>query len=308
MTIKYTALAALGVLSISTGCTKQVGPAPAAESFKIDAPPVPLNPSCATGGLAGCDTTQALKGAVGVMQGLHDGQMSEMSTALRSLAGVLNRKDSTPTVRITAPKLSPDNWVDPEGTYPADLELRVQSTRGLESMGENSVADMKGALGQLDTLAKAHKEQWDTTLEAQPAGLVLPDEIGEQRKQALVNVKLDDADYSFAVPQHLGAAHIQRSLTPWVGVASHVITEPGMKYEVVHEHRKELTPALSVSGTGPFSIVERRPGREVHKFTSEITPADACQKLRGELRFIRADASVALRATFRHVSTSGGAK
>jgi hypothetical protein len=308
MTIKNSTLAALGVLSLSAGCVKQVGPEPAAESFKIDAPVVALNPSCATGGLAGCDTTQILKTAVGVMQDLHLAQMSEMSLALRSLEGVLNRKDSTPAARISAAKLSTDSWIDPEGTYPANLELRVQTTRGLESMGSNSVNDMKGALGQLVALAKAQKEKWDSTLKAQPAGLVLPDEIGEQRTLTPVNVKLDDSDFVFAVPQHLGEAHIGRSIAPWIAVSSHVITEPGMRYEVVHEHKQELTAALSVSGAGPFNIVERRPGREVHNFTSEITPADACQKLRGELRFIRADAAVPLRASFRHISSTGGAK
>ncbi len=293
---------------LAAGCVKQAGPEPSIEKFSIDAAPEALNPSCSTGGLEGCETTQSLKAGVAAMQDLHDKQMSEMTTALSALSGVLNRKDSTPTARITAEKLSTDSWTDPEGSYPANLEVRIQNIRGLERMGENSVNDMKGALAALDKLATDHKEQWGTTLQSQPKGLVLPESLSEERATTQVTAALDDADYSFQVPSHLAGDHIQRDVAPWVVVASHVISEEGMKYEVVQEHRKQLTGAITVSGSGPFTISELKPNRELHTFGSEVTPSDACQKLRGELRFTRADTPVPLRATFRDLSSNGGAK
>ena len=309
MQLRHATLTLLATGSFATGCLKPVTSTATIEPFAIDGDPSPLNQSCSTDGLAGCETTQGLKNSVATMQALHDTQMTEMGNALRSLSGVLGRQDSTPIARVTALELSTDDWTDPEGSYPALLEVRIQNSRGLDRMGSNSVNDMNGALAALDTLSDTHAEQWKATLEAQPSGLVLPQSITDERAMSKVAGLLDNATYNFEVPSHLAVSHIKRDVAPWVMVASHVITEPGMQHAVVQEHQVQLTPAVAISAApGAYAITEQKPSREIHKMTSMITPADACQSLRGELRYTRADAPVPLRADFRQSASNGGAK
>ncbi len=310
MRIESRGLALLAVLVLPVGCAKQVEPTPTVEilPFTIEKSDPALTPSCSTGDLEGCDANQALQAAMDAMKALHGRQMDEMGSSLSTLSELLNREDTPPTARITARPLSTDGWSDPQATYPAEMELRVQTERGLSRMGEGTEEALKAAIAATKELSKAHAEEWQTTLKDQPKGLALPKGLLAQRTPAEVVVKLDDGNHKLKVPAHLGAIHIRRTVAPWVAVASHVTTSPGNQYDPVHEHRVAFDGALAVSGKGPFLIEEQKPSRSKHSLTSEITPGDACQNLRGEVRFIRADEALRMRAVFRDVAAAGGAK
>ena len=309
MSIRLNALAVAGLFGLTQGCMKAKSPEIGNQSlFTVDPPTPPLTPSCATPGIAGCDDALALEQSIATMSALHDAQMAEMASALSSLKGVLDRPDSTPTANIQANPLKTKDWLDIEATYPAELVVRFEAQRGLAYMGASSVSDMHGALANLDRIADAHESQWDAALDAQPKGLVLPERISKERTPAPVKAELHDAEYNFEVPLHLGKAAIQREVSPWTALAAHVITEPGMHYEVLQQHALPIVDAVSVSGTGPFSIKERPPYKDKKTVTSQILPKDVCDSLRGELRFVRSGQPIPVRAAFRVATNQGGAK
>ena len=299
----------VSLFGLTQGCMKPKAPETGnLAAFNVDPPTPPLTSSCGTSDLAGCDDARALEQSIATMVALHDAQMAEMASALSSLQGVLSRPDTTPTANIQATPLETKDWVDIEAEYPADLVVRFESQRGLAYMGSNSVNDMNGALANLEKIAKQHQEQWDSTLSEQPRGLVLPKDLLEERIPAKVQANLTESDYTFDVPLHLGKAYIKRSVAPWRALAAHVISEPGMQYEVLEQHTLTIDDAVAVAGNGPFSITERDPYKAKNTVTSTILPTDVCDTLRGELRFVRAGQPVPVRAAFRVATNEGGAK
>jgi hypothetical protein len=300
------------VVVLCAGCIKPQPPAqeniPSGVPFARDAPPQALGPGCLTDTLNGCDKARQMQQGVAGMWKLHRSQMAQMELSLRSLEGVLRRADSIPTARVSAPKLNANSWTDPDGKYPASLQVRVEYQRGLARMGTNTVRDMEGALAALKDLDKSHKRAWRASIKEVASGLILPKELLMERQYASVNAKLNHVNYSFDVPIHLGQKYIKRSVEPWVAVASHVITKPGVRYKAVAEHRKRLNPALFVAGSGPFTIRELPPLRQKFEFSSKVKPIDACKELRGELRFVRADETLPLRVAFKAKPVSGGAR
>ena len=299
----------VSLLGVTQGCMKPKAPETGTlAAFNVDPPTPPLSPSCGTSNIAGCDNARALEQSIATMAALHDAQMAEMASALSSLQGVLSRPDTTPTANIQATPLKTKDWVDIEAEYPADLVVRFEAQRGLAYMGSNSVDDMNGALANLDRIAKQHEDQWDAALSAQPRGLVLPDEILEERVPTMVQATLTKSDYTFDVPLHLGKAYIKRQVTPWRALAAHVISEPGMQYEVLEQHTLTIDDAIAVVGNGPFSITERDAYKTKTTVTSMILPTDVCDSLRGELRFVRAGQPVPVRAAFRVATNAGGAE
>jgi len=296
------------LLTVMTGCMKAASPSGTETPFAVDPPTPPLTPSCATPGIDGCGNARALQQSIATMSTLHEAQMAEMEGALSSLQGVLNRPDSTPTANIQASPLSVQDWLDIESTYPAELVVRFEAQRGLAYMGESSVDDMTGALVNLEQIAKAHAMQWQAALSQQPRGLVLPDKVIKERTLSTVTVQLTKATHKFQVPSILGRAYIKRDVAPWAALAAHVITEPGMHYEVLQQHRLPIADAIAISGTGPFSIKERSPYKQKTKVTSAILPTDVCDSLRGELRFVRSSEPVPVRAAFRVANSEGGSK
>jgi hypothetical protein len=302
------------IVVLSLGCIKPQPTDQAQEyissgvPFARDAPPEALGPGCLTDTLNGCDKARMMEQGVADMWKLHRSQMAQMELSLRSLEGVLRRADSIPTARVSAPKLNANGWNDPDGKYPAPLQVRVEYQRGLDRMGANTVRDMEGALAALQDLDKSQKRAWRASIRSVPSGLVLPKELLMERQYSVVNAKLNHASYSFEVPIHLGQKYIKRSVEPWIAVASHVITKPGVRYKAVAEHRKQLNPAILVSGSGPFSIKELPPLRQKFEFSSKVKPSDACKELRGELRFVRSDETLPLRVAFKAKPASGGAR
>jgi hypothetical protein len=304
-------LLVLGVtlLGFSQGCVKPAPPTTEGITpFTVDPAVPPLQASCATDSLAGCETTKSLLQAIATMKALHAKQMAEIETALSSLQGVLSRPDSTPSTNIQTVKLDTDTWTDVDARYPADLIVRMEQQRGLSYMGEKSVDDLNGALHHLKQTSEAHKSEWDSTLRAQPKGIVLPKELLAERASSSVSATLHDNKYNFDVPTHLGKKYIKRDVSPWVALAAHVISEPGMQYEVIYQHVLPLPDALSVTGQGPFTIVEHSPEKTKITKTSQILPSDVCESLRGELRYVRKGSPIPVRAAFRVDPNAGGAK
>jgi hypothetical protein len=70
----------------------------------------------------------------------------------------------------------------------------------------------------------------------------------------------------------------------------------------------KIAKALVVEGRGPFVIQEGTAFRGKKVFQSNITPRESCQQLRGELRFVRADKTMPLRASFIPKNSEGGSK
>jgi hypothetical protein len=249
-----------------------------------------------------------LEASIATMVDLHNAQMAEMENALSSLNGVLNRPDSTPTANIAAEVLNTSSWLDIDKHYPAQLTLRLEYARGLERMGPETPSHMQGALANLERISKLHQEQWSTTLAAQPRGLVLPSRVLEERTPAPVKATIVGHRFAFMVPLHLGKQYIKRDIEPWLAVIAHVTSEPGMQFQMVDEHRIGLPEAVTVLGTGPFSIDEHKPDRAKIERDSQILPSEVCQSLRGEVRFIRQDTPVPLRAAFRASVSAGGVR
>ena len=81
-----------------------------------------------------------------------------------------------------------------------------------------------------------------------------------------------------------------------------------MKYKALSDHRMKIANALVVTGKGPFVIQEGKPFRGKKVFESKVTPRESCQQLRGELRFVRADKTMPLRASFVPKTAGGGGK
>ena len=297
---------------LSLGCLPGVSKSPTRdrsripmEPFAIDPEPEPLNTSCLTSPLNGCDESKTLADGIRAMTNLHNLQMKEVDASLRSLSVLLNRADDIPSLRVTAPRLNTRSWVDPDATYPAPLELRMETERGLNRMGADSIDTLVDALIALEQQADTHRSSWNALIDLYPAGLVLPDSVTMERQYTRVHAALQHRSFKFSVPKHLGKKYIKRNVEPWVAVASHVITVPGMRYKAVGEHRQELPPALTVSGKGPFVISETPNARAKWEYNSFVKPSDACKQLRGELRFVRADKAVPLRASFARTSNGG---
>ncbi len=293
------------IVPLLAGCLPSASKSPSRDRvdiprvpFAIDPPLDPLNTSCLTSTLNGCDEARSLEDGIRAMTKLHKIQMGEVDTHLRTLSILLNRTDDIPSLRVTAPQLRTDGWVDPNASYPAPLELRMEAKRGLERMGPDTIEKMDAALTALEQQADTHRSAWNALIDLYPPGLVLPDSVLEERRYKSVNVALRHVRFQFDVPQHLGQRYIKRDVAPWVAVASHVITDAGVRYKAVGEHRKNLPTALTVSGKGPFVISESPETRGKWRYQSKIKPSDACKKLRGELRFVRADKAVPLRASF----------
>jgi hypothetical protein len=210
--------------------------------------------------------------------------------------------------RVTAPKLDTSMWVDPDAKYPAELELRVQGPRGLVRMGPDMISDLDGALSRLETMADAHEAQWRSVAYEYPKGLVLPEKVLIERDYTQVVATLRHGTTTFEVPRHLGVKFIRRDVAPWVVHAAHVVTRSGMKYKALGDHRLKIAKALVVEGRGPFVIQEGTAFRGKKVFQSNITPRESCQQLRGELRFVRADKTMPLRASFIPKNSEGGSK
>ena len=307
-------VALLALTTLMMGCLPTATKSPSRdrtnlpmEPFEIDPPLEPLNLSCLTSTLNGCKEARTLEDGIRAMSELHKIQMVEVEASLRSLSSLLNRSEDIPFMRVTAPQLNTNGWVDPDAKYPAPLELRMESERGLSRMGPDTIEKLDSLLTAIEQQADTHRSSWNALIDLYPRGLVLPDSVLKERRYKTVNVALRHARFEFAVPQHLGQRYIKRDVAPWVAVASHVITVPGMRYKAVGEHRKQLPAPITVSGKGPFVISETPDARAKWTYRSEIQPADACKQLRGELRFVRADKAVPLRASFVR-KPNGGAK
>ena len=296
---------------VFTGClgTKTVEPVrDIGPPFRLDPPLKDLNTSCLTGTLNGCDVTASMEEGIKALTALHEKQMVEAEQALRDLSVLLNRADDVPMARVTAPQLDTSMWVDPDAKYPARLEVRVQGPRGLARMGPEMIPYLDAALDRLDTMASSHESQWRAVAYEYPRGLVLPEKVLIERDYTTVVATLRHATTTFDVPRHLGVKYIRRDIAPWVAHAGHVVTRSGMKYKALSDHRMKIANALVVTGKGPFVIQEGKPFRGKKVFESKVTPRESCQQLRGELRFVRADKTMPLRASFVPKTASGGGK
>jgi hypothetical protein len=308
-------VAILGALAV--GCIKPTPPAPVAQApqraqppFQYDPPPVALSPGCKTdrGDTTGCAKNSALLSAQRDLGRLHRTQMAQMAGSLKRVHSLLNRVDSQPVVHIALSPLKTSNWTNPEGRYPAELVLRMENGRGLDYLGSDAVDSMKSAMAALKQMSNTHSAEWRETKSNAPMGLVLPAELLAQRVLASVSVNLVDTTITFSVPKHLAQEYLVREVSPWDVVAAHVIQEAGIRFKVLGKHRHTLVPALTVTGSSSFQIKEMRPARVKATFVSMIRPVDSCKGLRGEVRFVRRDASPALRAAFRPVPKTGGAR
>jgi len=274
--------------------------------YSVDPPLEDLNTSCLTGTLGGCEVTANIEEGIKALTRLHGQQMAEMDGALRNLSLVLNRADTVPMARVTAPKLDTTMWVDPDAKYPAELELRIQAPRGLVRMGVKTISDLDGALDVLESMASRHDADWRSVAYEYPRGLVLPEKVNIERDYTQVVVSLRHGKMTFDVPRHLGVKYIHRDVAPWMIHVAHVVTRSGMKYKALGEHRFKVDQALVVAGRGPFVIQEGKAVRGKKVYESKVTPRESCQKLRGELRFVRADKTMPLRAGFIKRSSQGG--
>jgi hypothetical protein len=295
-----------------SGCLRATTNGPARDAglipFRVDPPLEDLNTSCLTGSLNGCEVNTNIEEGIRALTRLHGQQMAEMNGALRDLSLILNRTDTVPMARVTAPKLDTSMWVDPDAKYPAPLELRIQAPRGLLRMGVETISDLDGALGRLESMASRHDADWRSVSYEYPRGLVLPEKISIERDYTQVVVSLRHGKMTFDVPRHLGIEYIHRDVAPWMVHVAHVVTRSGMKYKALGEHRFKVDQALVVVGRGPFVIQEGNAIRGKKVFESKVTPRESCQSLRGELRFVRADKTMPLRAGFIKKSPQGGAR
>ena len=309
---RFWPLAALAFVSFLSGCMRTASSPQTRDRallpYRVDPPLENLNTSCLTGTLSGCEVTANIEEGIKALTRLHGKQMAEMEGALRNLSLVLNRADAVPMARVTAPKLDTSMWVDPDARYPAELELRVQAPRGLVRMGAMAISDLDAALDQLDSMASKHDADWRSVSYEYPRGLVLPEKVNIERDYTQVVVSLRHGKMNFDVPRHLGVKYIHRDVAPWMIHVAHVVTRAGMKYKALGEHRFKLDQALVVAGRGPFVIQEGNAIREKKVYESKITPRESCQRLRGELRFVRADKTMPLRAGFIKKSSTGASQ
>jgi hypothetical protein len=231
-----------------------------------------------------------------------------MAHYLRTLNGILNRSNAPPTARISTRPLDTNGWTDPEGTYPAQMVVRLEYERGLHYLGDTALEDMRSVLATLKTLSRGHGLAWQQAKAKFPPGLSLPEELLAERVKMEVSVYLVDETMALELPGVLAREFLRRDVSPWDVVAAHVVKEAGSPYKVVEEHRYELESVFSISSGSSIQITELAPQLDRTEFVSSISPIDACKGLRGELRYVRRNQKPALRASITAVSKAGGAR
>ena len=298
---------------VLSGCMKPVTPAPTPQAspkavqkppFAVDGLPPPLTAGCIAGADANgaaCARLDLLEDGQKTLERLHRQQSVEISAALQQVYGILNRPADKPAVRLSANPLDTNEWIDPLGSYPAILVLRVEYKRGLAYLqGVDAVQELKSALHQLDRTAELHRIQWRKQRNEFPRSMVIPEEIVRERQPIDVRVNFVDETRKLTLPAPLARQYLARETEPWDTVVAHVSNK-----KILHTHRHQLAVPLTITTGARIEITETDRRLDRVEFVSDVTPQEACG-LVGELRFVPRDSTPPMRAKPQGVARSGG--
>ena len=258
-----------------------------------------LRRHCLTNNIEGCDVVRNLAATEAALRALHRAEVEEEQQILEALLALLKAEDEPPVVRITSVPLNTDALPRASASLSGSIELRSEVPRGFDSMGPETAASFKSLVSRLYKTVKTHQEKFDQRLEEAPRAFELPPDLAEARKGREIILEFQDGTGRVTVP-----AATLRGLSfdrpaPWVAMVSHVMTDDGLPYRAVDNHRLRFPAPVTVSfSPAGLKIVERKESAGKTAVESDIPASAICNTLRGELRFVRADQTPRLQASF----------
>jgi len=297
-----------GVWGCATTSNRYVPETAEVDPFPRDSAPKELVTNCRSQDLDACGALDDLNAKILELEQLHENQHAELEAILKEISRLLNYKELPPAATVTAKKPVTKGWADPQASYPSKMVVRIEYKRGLERMQApgDLPKELVSQIKKLSGKSKKFRKAWDKQLQA--SRVVLPKRLLEKRKMGSITFELSERKPKSIknLPADLLDKYIRRDRTAWAALASHVVTEPDLRYRSVQDHEVAVHPALTVrrpaKGKGKYVVTESTATRERLKLTSTLKAEHFCETLRAELRFYPSDGAPEMKVVFRPVS------
>ena len=297
-----------GVWGCATTSTKYVPETVQATPFPTDPDPKELVTNCRSQDLVACEALDGLNAKIMELEQLHESQHAEMEAILKEISRLLNYRELPPAATVTAKKPNTKDWYDPQASYPSKMVVRIEYKRGLERMkGAGDLPkELVSQIKKLSGKSKKFKKAWDKQMKA--SRVALPERLLEKREMGSLKFELSERKPKIIknLPADLLDKYIRRDKNSWAALASHVVSEPDLRYRSVQDHEVAIHPALTVrrpaKAKGKYVVTESSATRERLKLTSTLKAEHFCETLRAELRFYPSGGAPEMKVVFRPVS------